>query len=217
MTRLCGSFRGIAKGEKFMGMKSLVRTGQAVGLVAATGAMVLLGAAPAFAAVPAHDTIDNAKAITAVPFSEVVDTTEATTDAEDAAINAQCGAPITNGSVWYSLVGSDTAAAYVVDVSPSDFAPGIIVATGTPGNLQLVACGPFSLAFPSVPGQTYYIMAFSFDPAVNGGQLSISVDETGPPPKVALTVDDVGRVNRSTGTATISGTYTCIGDADVMF
>jgi hypothetical protein len=197
-----------------MGMKSLLGAGRAVGLVAATGAMVLLGAAPAFAAAPSHDTIDNAKVITAVPFSDVVDTTEATSDAEDEAIKAQCGAPITNGSVWYSVVGSETATAYVVDASQSDFPVGVIVATGTPGNLQAVACGQFSFPFPSVPSRPFYIMAFSFDPAVNGGQLSISVDDVGPPPEVALTVDDVGRVNRTTGTATISGTYTCTGDAD---
>lgn len=200
-----------------MSMRSLVRAGQVVGLVVATGAAVVLGATPAAAAPPSHDTIQGAKAITAFPFSEVVDTTEATTDAEDAAINAQCGAPVTNGSVWYSLKASQTAAAYVVDVSQSDFSPGVIVATGTPGNLSLVACGPFSLAFSSVPGETYYIMAFSFDPAVNGGQLSISVDEASPPPTVEMTVDDVGRVDKATGTATISGTYTCTGEADVVF
>lgn len=31
-----------------------------------------------------------------------------------------------------------------------------------------------------------------------------------------MTVNDVGRVNKTTGTATISGTYTCIGTADLV-
>jgi hypothetical protein len=195
-----------------MGLKTAVRTGQLLGLVTATASMVLLGALPALAAPPSNDVITGATAIPAVPFSETVDTTEATTDAEDAAINTNCGAPATNGSVWYSLVAS--APVYLVDVSQSDFSAGVIVATGTPGNLSLVTCGPQSVAFEPVAGETYYLMAFSDTPEVVGGQLSIEVIETEPAPKVSMTVNDVGRVNPRTGTATISGTYDCIGTAD---
>lgn len=177
--------------------------------------MVLVSAIPASAAAPpSNDTIAGATAITAFPFSETVDTTEATTDAEDAAINTNCGAPATNGSVWYSLEAS--APAYVVDVAGSDFLAGVIVATGTPGNLSLVTCGPDSIGFEATSGETYYVMAFSDDPAVVGGQLAISVIESEPAPKVSMTVDNVGKVNRQTGTATISGTYTCIGTADLV-
>ncbi|OLF15460.1 DUF6299 family protein [Actinophytocola xanthii] len=194
-------------------MRSLVRTGQALGLVAATASVIVLGASPASAEPPTNDTIENAVEITAVPFTDTVDTTEATTDAEDAAVNASCGAPVTNGSVWYRLEA--TAPAYLVDVSQSDFAAGVIVATGTPGNLSLVSCGPQSIGFEAVEGETYYVMAFSDDPAVVGGQLVIEVRESGPAPKVSMTVDEVGRVNRETGAATISGTYTCVGEADL--
>ncbi len=183
------------------------------GLVAVTASMVVLGAAPASAAPPSHDTIAGATPITAVPFGDTVDTTEATTDDEDAAVNAGCGAPATNGSVWYSLEAS--ASAYVVDVSASGFAAGVIVATGTPGDLTLVDCGPQSIGFEATAGEAYYLMAFSDDPAVPGGQLVIQVAETDPVPKVSMTVDEVGRVNRTTGAATISGTYTCIGTADL--
>jgi hypothetical protein len=196
-----------------MGRKPLVRAGRLLGLMAATASMVLLGTAPASAAAaPENDTIAGAKAIAGVPFSETIDTTEATTDAEDAAVNSGCGAPATNGSVWYTLTASEPA--YAIDVSQSDFTAGAIVATGTPGNLTLVDCGPRSIGFEATAGQTYYIMAFSDNPDVVGGQLAIAVTATSPAPRVSLTVDDVGRANKS-GTATISGTYTCIGNADL--
>ncbi len=194
----------------------LARSGRLLGLLTATTAMVLVSAIPASAAAPpSNDTIAGATAITAFPFSETVDTTEATTDAEDAAVNTNCGAPATNGSVWYSMVAG-AAPAYVVDVAGSDFFAGVIVATGTPGNLSLVNCGPDAVGFEATPGETYYLMAFSDDPAVVGGQLAFSVVESEPAPKVSMTVDNVGKVNRATGTATISGTYTCIGTADVV-
>ena len=191
----------------------LARSGKLFGLLAATTAMVLAGALPASAAAPpANDTSATATAITAFPFSETVDTTEGTTDEEDAALNSGCGAPATNGSVWYKLEAS--APAYVVDVSGSNYLAGVIVATGTPGSLSLVTCGPDSIGFEATAGETYYVMAFSDDPAVVGGQLAISVNESEPAPKVSMTVDNVGKVNKKTGTATISGTYTCIGQAD---
>jgi hypothetical protein len=179
-------------------------------------AMVVLGAAPASAAPPSNDTIGGATVITTMPFNETVDTTEATTDADDAALNTTCGAPATNGSVWYTFVAGE-APAYAVDASLSDFEAGVLVAQGTPGNLTVVACGPFSVAVESpVPGETYYVMAFSFDPETVGGQLSISVFESEPAPKISMTVHDVGKVDRKTGAATISGTYTCIGNADIV-
>ncbi len=175
--------------------------------------MVVLGAAPASAEVPSNDTIDGATEITAVPFDQVIDTTEATTDAEDAAINAPCGAPATNGSVWYKLTAA--ADGYLVDVSQSDFGAGVIVATGTPGNLSIVTCGPSTIGFAATQGETYYLMAFSDTPEVPGGQLSIAVTVAAPPPEVSMTVDDNGKVNKD-GVATISGTYTCKGEADLV-
>src|SRR6476469_9092259 len=191
-------------------MRSLASAGQVFGLVTAMATMVVLGATPASAEVPSNDTIDGATAITTVPLEEVV----ATTDAEDAAINANCGAPATNGSIWYTLTAG-TSPAYVADVSKSNFTAGVIVATGTPGNLSILACGPDTVGFEATQGETYYLMAFSDNPEVVGGQLSFAVRESGPPPKVAMTVDDIGRANKS-GTATISGTYTCVGDADIL-
>ena len=134
-----------------------------MGLATATASAIVLAAGPASAAPPINDTISTATTITTVPFTDTVDTTEATTDEEDAAVNSGCGAPVTNGSVWYSLTAGD-APAYIVDVTQSSYQAGVIVATGTPGDLTLVNCGPGSIGFQSVPGETYYLMAFSDDP-----------------------------------------------------
>ena len=181
---------------------------------AGTATIALAGpASPAFAAVPSNDTIGGATVISAVPFSETIDTSEATTDAQDAAINSQCGAPATNGSVWYQLTAAE--AGYLVDVSQSNFSAGVIVATGTPGSLAIVTCGPGSVGFAANLGTTYYIMAFSDQPSVVGGQLTISVTAATPPPQVSLTVDPVGTVTKQ-GTAIITGTYTCSGQADFV-
>jgi hypothetical protein len=196
-------------------MRTLARTGQVLGILTATATMAVVAAVPASAAVPSNDTIGGATVVTTLPFSETIDTSEATTDAEDAAINVPCGAPATNGSVWYQVTAGDSAAT-LVDLAGTDFDAGVIVATGTPGALELVACGPFGVAFESTPGQTYYVMAFSFNPDVVGGQLAVSISGAELPPKVSMTVDDVGKVNKQTGTATISGTYTCIGEADLV-
>ena len=195
--------------------RTLSRAGQLLGLGTAAMSLLLLGAVPASAAAPpANDTIAGATAISAVPFGETVDTTEATTDAEDAAINATCGAPATSGSIWYTL---DAAApAYLVDVSKSNFTAGVIVATGTPGNLSIVTCGPDAVGFEPTAGETYYLMAFSDSPDVVGGQLAIEVTETDPVPTISMTVDDAGSVDKATGVATISGTYTCDGTADFV-
>ena len=185
-------------------------------MVAVAGtATIALAATPgqAFAAVPSNDTIDGATVISAVPFSETIDTSQATTDAQDSAINAQCGAPATNGSVWYKVTATE--AEYLVDVSQSNFSAGVIVATGTPGNLSIVTCGPGSVAFGADPGTAYYIMAFSDQSSVVGGQLTISVTVAPPPPALSLTVDPTATVTKQ-GTAIVTGTYTCSGQADFI-
>ncbi len=176
-------------------------------------ASVALSAVPATAVPPPNDAIGGATAI-ALPFGETLDTTEATTDAEDAAINANCGAPFTDASVWYSLTPANDALIFV-DVSASSYSAGLIVATGTPGNLSIITCGPVSVAFQGIAGESYFILAFDdqSDGGSNGGLLSISVSEASPPPEISLTVDPVGHFNARTGTATLTGTFTCSGEA----
>ena len=166
------------------------------------------GVAPALAAPPANDTFGGAT-LAAAGFSEVLNTSEATTDADDAQLNTNCGAPATDASVWYAFAGND--AGVIIDVSSSDYSAGVAVGVGTQGNLQIVTCGPGAVAFFAGAGETYYVLAFDdqFDGAGNGGNLSISFNNVPPPPTIDFTVNSYGKFNSKTGTATISGTFTC--------
>ncbi|HEX9872578.1 MAG TPA: hypothetical protein VGC99_29070 [Candidatus Tectomicrobia bacterium] len=175
-------------------------------LVLALGTLVV--SVPAALAQPNNDTFENATTA-GIGFSEVLDTTEATTDSDDAQLNASCGAPATDASVWYVLQGTDTTV--VVDVSQSDYTAGVLVGEGSQGNLQTVSCGPGATAFFAAVGTTYYVLAIDdqFDGGGNGGLLNISFNEIPPPPTVDINVNRFGTVNARTGVATISGTYTC--------
>lgn len=169
----------------------------------------------ALAAPPANDTFGGATLAT-MGFSEVLDTTEATTDADDAQLNASCGAPATDASVWYALDGTD--AGVIVDVSPSDYSAGVLVGIGTQGNLVTIACGQGAVAFFAAAGTTYYVLAIDDQlngDGLNGGNLSISFNEIPPPPTLDITVNRYGKFNSKTGTATISGAYACT-DADFI-
>src|SRR5262245_58555541 len=132
-----------------------------------------VSAPSALAAAPNNDTFATATVV-AIGFSEVLDTTEATTDGDDAQLNASCGAPATDASVWYALDGTDTTV--VVDVSQSNYSAGVLVGVGSQGNLQTVACGPGAVAFFAAAGTTYYVLAIDdqLGGGGNGGLLSIS-------------------------------------------
>lgn len=175
-------------------------------------AFVVLQAVAAWAAAPANDAIGGAIEIGAIPFSDSVDTTEATTDADDAALNENCGAPATDASVWYELAG--TGGDVFVDVSGSDYSAGVLVGAGSPGSLEIVACGPGAVGFFAESGTDYFILAIDdqLDGGGNGGQLSISVDVPPPPPEISITVDPRGTFNSRNGKATVSGTATCSGE-----
>jgi hypothetical protein len=176
-------------------------------------ALVLV--APAAAVAPANDTFAGAVTISALPFSDTVDTTQATTDADDAEANANCGAPATEASVWYAFTPA-SATGVGVDVSASDYSAGVIVVTGTPGSFTLVTCGPGFVGFSADAGVTYYILAFDDTPGgTNGGTLQISVTEV-PLPEAAVTVNPTALLNPRTGVVTVSGTFTC-ANSDFAF
>lgn len=180
-------------------------------LAVAVMAAVLLQVTGAAAAAPSNDTIAGATVIAAIPFTDEVDTTEATTDADDAQLNEICGAPATDASVWYQLEG--TGGDVLVDVSASDYSAGVLVGTGTPGSLEIVACGPGAVGVHAESGTTYYLLAIDdqLDESGNGGQLSISVDVAPPPPAIEMTANRTGTFDPQTGSATVGGTVTCIG------
>jgi hypothetical protein len=186
-----------------------MRLTRSVTVLLAAALLVALQAAPAAAAPPSNDTFGGAT-VASLGFSETLDTTEATTDADDAQLNATCGAPATDASVGYSF----TAAAdggVVVDVSQSNYSAGVLVGVGTQGSLETVTCGPGTVGFAATAGTTYYVLAIDDqgDGAGNGGTLQISFNEAPPPPTVDITVDPVGRFDSHTGEAFLTGTYTC--------
>ncbi|RYP85019.1 hypothetical protein EKO23_13585 [Nocardioides guangzhouensis] len=181
---------------------------------AAIAAAAILTPAPASAAPPSNDTIDGAISAS-VGFSQVLDTTEATTDEQDTQFNETCGAPATDASVWYTVAG--TGAGVVVDVSASSYSAGVMVGTGTPDNLETVACGPGTVGFLAEAGTTYYVLAFDDqeDGTGTGGSLDISFAAAPPPPTAEITVDPRGTFSSKTGIAHLSGSYTCT-DADFL-
>jgi hypothetical protein len=175
----------------------------------ATPLLLTLQAETAAAAPPSNDTFAGATPAT-LGFSEQLDTREATTDADDAQLNATCGAPATDASMWYAFTTTvDTRVA--VDVAVSSYGPTVLVGVGTQGNLQTVECGPLAVAFFATAGTTYYVLVVDdqFDGGGNGGTLSIALYEASPPPTVEVTVDPVSTFNPRTGVATITGTFTC--------
>jgi hypothetical protein len=180
----------------------------AVAMVLALGTLGF-SAPAAQAAVPGNDTFSGATPAT-LGFTEVIDTTEATTDADDAQLNASCEAPATDASVWYAFTAASDGG-LVIDVSASDYSAGVLVGTGTQGNLETVACGPGTVGISVVTGTTYYVLAIDDqqDGIGNGGSLNISFNAAPPPPIVDFTVNHFGTVRPRTGIATISGTYTC--------
>src|SRR5690349_23394335 len=74
---------------------------------ATAGALLLPVMATAASAAPApNDTAAAATVVSSLPTTISQDTTGATTDATDAALNANCGAPFTNASVWFKYTAA---------------------------------------------------------------------------------------------------------------
>lgn len=180
---------------------------------AAAASLVLAGvtAAPAYAVAPANDTYSGRVSVTeSLPFLYEQDTREATTDADDAAINENCGAPATDASVWFTYTPTADVAV-VASVEKANYSAGVIVATGQPGAWSLVTCGAPAVPWDAVAGETYTILTFDWqdDGGGNGGDLILIVEEIPPPPTVDVTVNPVGAFNSRTGEALISGTVMC--------
>jgi len=176
--------------------------------------MVVTGGT-AFAVVPGNDLYGGRTVVGAIPFTDSLDTTEATTDPDDASLNADCGAPATDASVWYEITPS-TDGGLVVDVSESSYPAGAIVATGGPGNWTVVDCAPGAVGWLAAAGTTYTILAFDdqSDGGGNGGTLDLRIDVIPPPPTVDITVDRFAVFDSRTGSATLSGTAICTGEAE---
>ncbi len=133
------------------------------------------------------------------------DTSDATTTPQDEALNANCGAPATNASVWYQFTPTVNRKV-VLDMSESSYSGGVMIFRGTPTPNSLVSCGPAAAGLNAKAGKTYYVMAFS-DTDVNGGTLVLRLQKA-PTPRVHVTVAKHG-VAYHGGAARIHGTYRC--------
>jgi hypothetical protein len=153
---------------------------------------------------PKNDTANQATVVSALPFADTLDTTGATTDAIDTQANQTCGAPATGNSVWYKFTAGASDGAIFVDASFSDYFAGVLVATGTPGALTTVTCGPLSVTTPTTPGTTYYIMVFD---AVGGGggTLRLNIDHA---PSATVRLHTKTFVD-SQHDAQLTGSYSC--------
>jgi len=178
----------------------------AVVLVLVAG--LLSVAHPAYAAVPANDDPGGAVAITSLPFTFSESTVDATTSADEAALQPICGAPTVEHGVWFTVTPTEDVSA-IADVTQSDYSAGIMVFNGSPSSSTFLACGPGTLSGPVEAGATYYLLVFGdgLTPQTSGN-LVLQVRETPPPPTVTATVAKVGTVDKS-GAAHISGTITC--------
>ncbi len=128
---------------------------------------------------------------------------------------AACGLNYTaEASVWYAFTPtSDTDV--TLDTSGSDYSPDLNILSGSPGSLNCVSGGSQGgLVFLALAGQTYYMQVFEVGTPGSTLQLSVTGQLRPPPPHVALTVDPTGKVNKHTGVATVTGTFTC-SNADV--
>lgn len=167
--------------------------------------LVPLAAAAASAAPPGNDEPGGAVALH-LGDRVVQDTSQATTNAQDEALNAECGAPATLASVWYRYT-PDVDREVVLDMTSSDYGGGMLVFEGPPTADSLVACGAGLVALSAVEGTTYTIMVIS-DTDVTGGRLVLTLKPPPPPPQVRVTVAKRGLAHRS-GAARIHGTYSC--------
>jgi hypothetical protein len=168
-------------------------------------ALVPFAAGAASAAPPANDEFPGA---TAVHLGDRIeqDTTQATTNAGDDTLNANCGAPATNASVWYKYSPS-VRHKVALDTTASDYSTGLMVFDGIPTADGLVTCGPGAVGLRAHAGHTYYIMAFS-DTAVPGGNLVMTV-QNAPTPRVHVALAKHGLAYHGGGAAQIHGTYKC--------
>ena len=181
-------------------------------VVALSIALTLTGAVEAtvLAALPPNDLRSGATPV-AIGFSQSLDTSEATTDADDAFLNSiGCNFPATDASVWYRFVG--TGETFRIEVFQSNYSASVLIDFG---DFRTFGCGTGGMDFPTIPGQTYYLMVLDDqrDGGGNGGMLNISISlapPPPPPPALTLSVDRFGTVNARTGVVTISGTYTCL-------
>jgi hypothetical protein len=179
-------------------------------LAVAAAAAVVLSPLSAAASPPSNDSVAAAQLVGApLPWTWTQDTTQATIEpVDERVVRDGCALSIgLNGTVWFRY--TDTAGSgFAVDVRKSDFLASVAVVEGDPETGPVVACAEGRVAAATTPGETYWIMAYSDRPSVNGGRLELSVEPLRPAPTATLSMD-ASATAYADGTVVVSGTYSC--------
>jgi hypothetical protein len=188
-------------------MRFIRRISLVVALGCAAAAVGPVGSA--VAASPSNDTFAGATVISSVPYSVTEDTTGATLDAADTAAGNACGigALQFSASVWFAYTPTSDQT-LSLGTSGSSYPVGVAVLTGSPASFSATSCSFGSAQFQVNAGTTYYFDLAEQGANLNGGTLQFSLVAQAPP-TATLTVDNFGKFNELSGSATISGTATC--------
>lgn len=150
-----------------------------------------------------------------VPVGSTVteDTTLADlTDPVETALNANCGAPVVEHGVWFSITPTDTGFVKF-NSEESDYSVGMMLFPSTVSAASLITCGPGQIVEQLVGGDEYFLLAFGdgFSTTATAGSMKLHIDEAVPPPDVTVTINKKGTVNKQ-GVARISGTASCTSE-----
>ena len=146
-----------------------------------------------------------------VPVGSTVteDTTLADlTDPVETALNANCGAPVVEHGVWFSITPTDTGFVKF-NSEESNYSVGMMLFPSTVSAASLITCGPGQIVEQLVGGDEYFLLAFGDGlTAATAGSMKLHIDEAVAPPDITLTINKKGTVNKQ-GIARISGTASC--------
>lgn len=180
------------------------------------GLVVAGPASTALAAPPSNDNFADATVVPSLPYSDSVNTAEATTEPGD----PDC---VGNGpTVWYAYTADfDGFVEANTFGSSYDTTLSAYLDDGSGGIGDQIACNDDAqdlqsrVKVPVTNGEVVYFMvgAFASGP---GGDLTFNLLESGPPVTIEVFIDPVGSVNTKEGTATLRGTVSCSGPAEVQ-
>ena len=106
--------------------------------------------------------------------------------------------------MWYAFTPANKTIV-TVDTSGSDYYPDVNVLTGSPGSFTCATHLGTGGSFLALAGQTYYL---HFNGVWTSGTLQINVSGQ-PGPEAKLAIDPRAKVDKHTGVATVTGTFTC--------
>jgi hypothetical protein len=167
-------------------------------------------ASAAAAAAPPNDTFSGATPIGTPPFTTTEDTSQSTLDSADTAAGVACNAAgfQFSNSVWFSYTPTSNQVTQL-GTSGTDYTTAIAVVTGSPAGFSSVSCSLGGAVFSANAGTTYYIDIVEFGLG-SGGTLNLSLNSL-PDPIGQFAVDGSGTFDKSSGSATVTGTITCSG------